>query len=412
MTGIRCDANSIIASGHMMRCLTIAKELVRQGESVTFFLADNESKALFDTYVCNKQAGDLTSDINADAALTAEGNRQKSAEITSVVLGSNWQDMEGELSILSKEIQERKIKRLLVDSYRVTRDYLKAIKNLCPVAYIDDLNEDTYPVDMLINYSGYYKTLGYEESYKESVGYRGIPTALLLGLSYAPLREQFYRPKEENVNIRGNEQGAENKKEESSHASGKANGMQNLSVLLSSGGADTKSMLLSTLLKADRAGLVTDKNSDPVFSKEVQITWHVVVGSLVRDDKKITEFADAHPSVVVHKAVTDMAGLMRKCDIAVCAAGTMLTECAAIGLPAIFYQVADNQKYNVEFWGRTGGMVFAGDATDDGSDVTGNICSQIKTLLQENALSEMRENLSGITDGRGAQRIAKALLEL
>ena len=63
MIGIRCDANSIIASGHMMRCLTVAKELVRQGESVTFFMADEESGRLFDAYV---GAYDSAGDHDAD----------------------------------------------------------------------------------------------------------------------------------------------------------------------------------------------------------------------------------------------------------------------------------------------------------------------------------------------------------
>ena len=49
MIGIRADANKIIASGHVMRCITIAKELVALGESVTFFVADNEGKSLVDS---------------------------------------------------------------------------------------------------------------------------------------------------------------------------------------------------------------------------------------------------------------------------------------------------------------------------------------------------------------------------
>ena len=47
MIGIRTDANSIIATGHMMRCITIAKEIVARGQAVTFFVADTESERLF-----------------------------------------------------------------------------------------------------------------------------------------------------------------------------------------------------------------------------------------------------------------------------------------------------------------------------------------------------------------------------
>ena len=46
MIGIRVDSNSIIATGHMMRCITIARQLLSIGGSVTFFIADEESERL------------------------------------------------------------------------------------------------------------------------------------------------------------------------------------------------------------------------------------------------------------------------------------------------------------------------------------------------------------------------------
>lgn len=43
MIGIRVDANSKIATGHMMRCLAIAGALKSMGENVIFIVADKES---------------------------------------------------------------------------------------------------------------------------------------------------------------------------------------------------------------------------------------------------------------------------------------------------------------------------------------------------------------------------------
>ncbi len=393
MTGIRCDANSIIASGHMMRCLTIAKELVRLGEAVTFFVADDESKAMFDAYV-----GDRT----GQGTTLGGGSNTDIPVINAAVLGTNWQDMESELEFLIPELGKRNVDRLLIDSYKVTVTYFKKLKEVCPVAYLDDLNEATYPVDMLINYSGYYKSLRYEEAYRNVCGHNSLPTKLLLGLSYAPLREQFYSDPD-----------AESGRQEAPNGAGKAD-KKSISVLLTSGGADTRGMLLATLKASEGAGLV-DGN----------VYWNVVVGSLVKDAESIFDFAKEHHNVKIHQSVTDMAGLMRGCDVAICAAGTMLTECAAIGLPAVFYQVADNQKYNVDYWKSTGGMRFAGDVTGGCESDFGDkaikakraaiekTCLELNALLADKAqLEEMRKNLGGITDGRGAKRIAQELLAL
>ena len=103
MIGIRADANRIIATGHVMRCITIAKEIVKQGESVTFFVADEESRELVELY-----------------ARGVSG-------IETVVLGSNWQDMGKEIPALRRELDERKTKALLVDSYQVTVRYFEEL---------------------------------------------------------------------------------------------------------------------------------------------------------------------------------------------------------------------------------------------------------------------------------------------
>ena len=41
---IRADANSQIASGHIMRCLTIAGALRRKDHQVTFLISDSDSE--------------------------------------------------------------------------------------------------------------------------------------------------------------------------------------------------------------------------------------------------------------------------------------------------------------------------------------------------------------------------------
>lgn len=354
MIGIRADANRIIATGHVMRCITIAKEIVKQGESVTFFVADEEARELLELYA-NGASG-----------------------IETVVLGTNWQDMEKEIPTLINELKTRKISALLVDSYQVTAGYFEELKAICPVAYMDDLGKEPYPVDILINYSGYYESLNYEELYKGQCGHGGTPTELLLGLSYAPLREQFYsEPDKEN----------------------KENDVFN--ILVTSGGTDNYRMLTGVIKAMEERNLLQKAN------------FKVVAGNMVSGLDELEAFSAKYENVELLKNVEQMADLMRRSDLAIAAAGTMLTECAAVTLPVIYYQVADNQKFNVSFWQKTGGMSFAGDVTEERGreKALQEICNKVQALLTDKEkLSAMKTALSGVTDGRGAVRIAKALL--
>jgi len=391
MIGIRADANKIIASGHVMRCITIAKELIALGESVTFFVADNEGKSLIDSF----------------------GRELDRFEV--VVLKSSYDHMEEELPVLEKELTARDVNALLVDSYFVTRRYFEAISGICPVAYMDDLGKEPYPVDILINYSGYYETIGYESLYENMSGHNGLPTKLLLGLKYAPLRRQFYEDE-----LSGGKVVQDINTGDFANATPDTDSNA-LRILLTAGGADIHGMLLSTLEAARDKGFLASKDAPDDAPAKKTVIWEVVVGDLVSDAASIDALSEQYSNINIHHSVTNMASLMRSCDLAVAAAGTMLTECAAVRLPAIFYQVADNQKYNVEFWQKTGGMIFAGDVTKDADSpdsafnqkpaVIDAICSNVLALTSNTTeLERMRHALSGLTDGTGAILIAKELL--
>lgn len=156
MLGIRVDANKEIATGHVMRCLSIAIGLKSVGIDCIF----------------------ITSDEFAIQIVAYHGY-----EVIS--LNSQSRELDKETKRLVEVIQEYKIDKLIIDSYYVTAQYLERLMVYTSVIYVDDMNFFKYPVSMVINYNVYYEIFSYPEIYK------GTKTLLLLGCRYAPLREEF-----------------------------------------------------------------------------------------------------------------------------------------------------------------------------------------------------------------------------
>ena len=148
---IRADANSHIASGHMMRCLTIASALRRKGHQATFLISDKDSEAV----------------------LTSRG------ESSFVCLHSNYQNLEEELPLLLPLLYEKKPDCFLLDSYFASPSYMQAVKSCCKLVYLDDLQSFAYPAHLIINY----------DLTANAAMYGNTPS--LTGVSYTPLREQF-----------------------------------------------------------------------------------------------------------------------------------------------------------------------------------------------------------------------------
>lgn len=157
MVLIRVDVNNTIATGHLMRCLTIANRLRENGEEVYFCMADEEGVEKINAY-----------------------------HFPYIILNTKWNKMEEELSEIKRVIQEYNPSYIIVDSYQVTKFYLGELEKMAPVLYIDDLSQEVYPVSSVLHYSDWQEQKDY------CAKYLSTETKILYGLKYVPLREEFY----------------------------------------------------------------------------------------------------------------------------------------------------------------------------------------------------------------------------
>ena len=150
---IRADANENIGTGHVMRCLSVARAFAGKGEKVLFVTADHRGDELIG------QQGFETD-----------------------CLDSEWSDPENEK--IAPVIEKYHSGLVLVDSYFVTERYLENLSKTVRTAYFDDLNARRWKVDYLINYNIFASVFDYSS-------YEGTSTKLLLNPQYAPMRDEF-----------------------------------------------------------------------------------------------------------------------------------------------------------------------------------------------------------------------------
>lgn len=344
---IRADGNRQIAMGHVMRCLSIADELRERGADVTFVTAGDET-------------GDLI----------------RSRGFQNHILHSDYDRMEQELPVLRGYLKEYGPDLILVDSYYVTDAYMEALRRICKTAYIDDLGQPVYPVDLLINYNIYGSELPYEKYYVEKE--IPLPDRILTGCRYAPLRAEFRQGRRSRVRDRVTD------------------------VLITTGGGD----------KANTSGRLCRK----LFEERKRgqhggIHYHVICGPFAQNRQELMEIASADDAFVIHDFVTNMSEFLIEYDLAVSAGGSTMYELCSMGLPTICFTFADNQRLQAECFDRTTEVKNAGNMTDHPAETIDRIAERLSQLEQDSALRQaVREQMLALVDGRGAIRIAEALL--
>lgn len=344
---IRADGNRQIAMGHVMRCLSIADELQARGADVIFVTAGNETEELI-----------------------------RSRGFENHVLHSDFAQMEQELPIFLDFLKEYEPDLILTDSYYVTGAYMEALRQICKTAYIDDLGQPVYPVDILIDYNIYGSELPYEKYYAE----KGIPLPerILTGCSYAPLRAEF-------------RQGRRSRVQECV-----------TDVLITTGGGD----------KADTAGRLCRKLlEERKKGSHAGIRYHVICGPFAQNRQELVEIAMEDDAFVIHDFVTNMSEFLINYDLAVSAGGSTMYELCSMGLPAVCFTFADNQRLQAECFDRTTEVKNAGNMMDRPAETIDRIAERLTQLEHDSALRQtVREQMLELVDGQGAIRIAEALL--
>lgn len=351
MTGIRADGNNQIGIGHVMRCLTIADALKEIGEDAIFFVAD---------YGCEEMILERGFQCH--------------------VLETAFDDMESELELLQTAMDEQKVDKLLIDSYYVTEEYLKRLRELVVTIYLDDVDSFPYPVDLLVNYNAFAKALDYPNGveYVENGMYSGVVkeniTQVLAGPKYAPVRKEFT-----NCRVEIKEDVSE--------------------ILITLGGSDAYNLsykIAKELLRTVDAHL------------------NVVCGLFNLHKQALYELSVIEPKMTVYENVKDMWTLMGKCDLAVSAAGSTMYELAAAGVPTVTFSFVENQRKIAETFGEKEAAITIGHYnSNEEEEFLRAISIETKKILasrekREKLIQKARETV----DGQGATRIAQAISNL
>ena len=354
---IKANGNGIIATGHIRRCMTIAKELSDLGADTEFILSDESSADLLKTL-----------------------SEEDGVFYNATILHSVFSDPLTDFPVMGEMLRDGKPDFFLLDSYFMTEEYFDllnmSIKENSPstkTGYIDDLCKFDYPVDMVVNYDLIYDENIYSAPVK------------LLGGEYAPLRKQF-----SDIEYKVND------------IAGRA--------FLSTGGTDPYHVI-GTILNSVYEKSGADSKM-PRF--ESDISCDVIVGALFEDEYKeeLKELADKHKEITLHEYVTDMSGIMKDADFAVTAGGTTLYELCAVGVPTVVFSMADNQMDFVKGFDKVGAAKYAGDVREDDKVLRKIVTWGVASVENSSFRQKMSDAARSIVGRDGAKKIAEAILEL
>lgn len=351
----RTDGNREIATGHLMRCLTIARACAKKGASAAFVLSDEESLSLLRERFLRED------------------------EFPAFCLHSDYAKMEEEPSVLIPLLWQRNSAAkpwFFIDSYFVSPAYFAMLSPYSKVAYLDDLQSFDCNVDLVINYDSAEECPFYQKASRK-----------LLGAQYTPLREQFQnafyevRPAVQNI-------------------------------FISTGGTDHYGVA-EKILRAAFGGDAAQNGKDTIDRVLLQtFHYHILAGRTNSYYDILRAMSVENSHIHIHENVSDMASLMASCDLAVSAGGTTLCELCAVGVPAVSYLIADNQKTAAETYAKKGLIPCAGDMRFVQTPAFSHILSFLTRMSQNVDLRKKSSHaMRAFIDGYGAEKIAGQLLD-
>ena len=358
----RVDASLQMGSGHVMRCLTLAKALRAMGAECHFLCREHQGNMLGQIRAAGHHIHPLA--LVEDSAVV---QAQQGTLAHAAWLGTSQQeDAQQSIDVL----QSLQLDWLVVDHYALDACWHRQLRALCRnLMVIDDLADREHDCDLLLDQTFGRHVADYQRLVPENC-------KLLCGSRFALLRPEFAALRLDSLARRAKQSVIKH-------------------ILITMGGVD----------QANATAAVLDALAEVAHVAALRVT--VVMGAkapwleAVRQQVLQLPFA---VDVLVDRH--DMADLMAMADFAIGAAGSTAWERCCLGLPCIMVILADNQR-TVAAGLQAAGAAQVIAATDAIRDQLPGLFAAF--LEKPQRIQEMSMAASQITDGAGVQAVVQAL---
>lgn len=354
----RVDASHRIGSGHLMRCLTLARALREQGAACHF--------------VCREHPGHLAGLVEHQGfgikLLPLKTQLLQSPDQEPIYddwLGASRDDDAADCRQWLDTLDAR---WLVCDHYGIDATWERQITRPgLRLLVIDDLANRQHHCDVLLD-----QNLGHGESH-----YRPLvdsQTRLLIGPRYALLRPEFLTWRQHSLERRRT--------------------TPPQSLLISLGGVDERNDTERCLDAIDTLTLAPDFCIDVVLG--AQSIWL---------DSVRQRAARMRHTTHVHVQIDNMAQRMAISDIAIGAGGGTSWERCCLGLPTLAILAADNQRSGLQALTAAGAVAML----EPGASLTMQLRHQLSRLDDAAQRMAMVRAGADLVDGQGVRRVLESL---
>ena len=356
----RTDASHEIGSGHVMRCLTLARALRDRGADCHFVSREHPGNLI---ELVRKHGFRTTAlPLLADPRASKPGNPDRFDY--RAWLGTDW---ETDAQQTTEALKFSTVDWLIVDHYSLDWEWENTMRTVASrILVIDDLDDRRHDCELLLNQNLLSDS---NHPYRALLPPNGVP---LLGPHYALLQPEYT--------------------ELQPRTPPRSGPLRRL--LIYFGGADSNNLTGITL-----TAVLAKSRSD--------MTIDVVINPDGPHADSLRDRTRGNPRVFLHERIPSLAGLMVQADLAIGASGTTSWERCCLGLPSLVITLADNQRPIAAALSEQGAVRWLGHWDELNPE---EISAAIDIAIQEPALEDWSNRCRSLVDGKGTERGTEILL--
>jgi UDP-2,4-diacetamido-2,4,6-trideoxy-beta-L-altropyranose hydrolase len=346
----RVDSGGKIGTGHVMRCLTLARALRDSGAESLFICRPTELSC---EHLITK-AGFPVAQLPQGHSPNTEGSHLMHGDF---LASSQAEDALACVEILRVN---KEVRTIIADHYGIYRPWDEIIAPHVKIFKIDDIADREHLCQGLLDQNFY---VSMASRYTHLIPKGGVR---LFGPTYSLLRRQF---RDVDITSRGSSVKARR-------------------VLVSFGGNDPNGhchQIAQTILEGTDLSVMIMSAMDPRQAKK----WEALLSKF--------------PDRLEHLGyVSDPLPALQLADLYIGAGGTITWERFACGLPGIVYSIADNQIQMARDLETAGFQDYAGSINNY---FASSLLKLVHSLLDAGRLGMLANKIRGEVDGHGAKRV-------